>query len=110
MCCFRQFGFIHLVTCRGSRRIYRLLTITYCIQGNVRPLLFSPHSSSLSEGEFKVGQINSQKFFNYFVDLKEPPFLHVSGRIQTVQNHLQAKKGEKTLDEYNPVYITCSLF
>lgn len=29
----------------------------YCIQGNVHPVLFSPHSPSLPMAKFKTGQI-----------------------------------------------------
>lgn len=70
--------------------------ICYCIQGNIRTLLISPLSPSLSLGKYKIWRF----------PLSETIFLYSQlrlGKFKTGQNCLQVKKNENN-GKNNPVY------
>ena len=58
-----------------------------CIQGNVRPFLFSPLSAASSEGQFKIGQF-------FFLLLYFEITQSCLGELKTRQNSLHVWKGE----------------
>lgn len=63
----------------------------YCIQGNIRPVLFSPLSPSVSEDEFKTGRTPMSQTIFLYTSL----YTTLSGRIQVRAKPFASGKGQK---------------
>lgn len=77
--------------------------LTYCIRGNIRSVLFTPHLPSQSSGEFKTDRITWFQF-NYFFYNKI-----VSGRFQDRKKLCKCIKGRKLYWAHITLYTVTQL-